>query len=97
MPTGQPGNWGDGKKERELPAPESPVWLPSLALTRGTPGFHTTVGHSVTGYTLPKQKNLPVAATIRGNDPTGLFSMATLPTAESLELPGGVRRQKVSS
>ena len=76
------------------PPPESPLWLPSLAARGASPGQHgRTHGHSHVGYTLPKARHLPAGGS---KDASGLFSMSTLPTLESLELPGARRdRPKV--
>jgi hypothetical protein len=81
----------DGQQRARLDPPpaESPVWLPSLAQTRGAGG------HSPS-KTLPKTKNLPMANTLKqhGGDPASLFSMSTLPHLDALELPG-MRKKKV--
>ncbi len=71
----------------EAPTPESPVWLPSLAVPRGSPGFMASVGHSTSGFTLPKARNLLTQPNKR-SQPASLFSMATLPTLETLGMPG---------
>ncbi len=85
----------DPKPRAEPPAPESSVWLPTLAAPRGSPGHTATHGHSATGYLLPKARNLPTATTLRSKDSAGLFSIATLPTAESLGLQGLSKSRQV--
>ena len=77
MPTG-----ADGTHYRsvETPIPESPVWLPKAA----QPKTSSPMG------TLPKTRNLPTANTLKtsGGDASALFSIKTLPSLESRELPG---------
>ncbi|GLC47993.1 hypothetical protein PLESTB_000047400 [Pleodorina starrii] len=75
MPTGD-----KGRGTLELPVPESPVWLPSIAQGRtssrnGSPGG---------GFTLPKTRNIPVPTTLKSN--AELFSIGTLPNMPQLDI-----------
>lgn len=48
----------------------------------------------VHAFILPKTRMLPIPNTLKG-DTGGLFSMASMPSLEALELPHGAHRIKV--
>lgn len=78
-----------GRGTLELPVPESPVWLPSIAQGRtasrnGGPGG---------GFTLPKTRTIPVPTTLKSS--LDLFSMSTLPNMARLDI--GVKKKRVSA
>jgi hypothetical protein len=75
-----------GRSGREPPAPESPVWLPSIAQGRAT-GRLGSPGTG--GFTLPRARAQP--ATLKSS--AELFSMNTLPSLEHLEF--GAQKKKV--
>lgn len=95
-----PGNEGGGspgaaiRPRLEPPTAESPVWLPSVAQPRGSPGSNRA---SVSPGTLTKARHLPEPNTLKayGGNTASLFSIKTLPDMGVLDLPGLSSRKKV--
>ncbi|EFJ49460.1 hypothetical protein VOLCADRAFT_117259, partial [Volvox carteri f. nagariensis] len=84
MPSGD-----KGRGTIELPVPESPVWLPSIAQGR-TPSRN---GSSAGGFTLPKTRTIPVPSTLKST--ADLFSIGTLPNMPQLEIGTAKRKSAV--
>ena len=81
----------------EPPAAESPVWLPNVALPRGSPG--STRAPTSPGY-LTKTRHLPEPNTLKvyGGNSASLFSISTLPDMDALGLPCmSTRKKKATS
>lgn len=76
----------NGKERSNPPAPESPLWLPSLSQTRS--------GQLSPGSTMPRARDVPGDGTLKSN-PAELYRVENL-AAQPLPLPAiGLQRNKV--
>eukprot|EP00882_Tetradesmus_deserticola_P022115 GHRQ01024001.1.p1 GENE.GHRQ01024001.1~~GHRQ01024001.1.p1 ORF type:complete len:423 (+),score=129.38 GHRQ01024001.1:383-1651(+) len=72
------GGGANAQERTNPPAPESPIWLPSLASAR-------TAGQLSPGSSLPRARDVPLAGTLKSS-PADLYRVDNL-TAQSLPLP----------
>jgi hypothetical protein len=72
------GGGANGQERTSPPAPESPIWLPSLAIAR-------TAGQLSPGSSLPRTRDVPLAGTLKSS-PADLYRVENL-TAQPLPLP----------